>query len=316
MIMVDFVLYSYQCNPKHIDIDPAKTMLTEFEEQENELADRNMVRHQKLFQEFFDGKDEANHKRGDQVYFLHKGGYYVAKTMMSRGGIIMLRLQKDRMREFEHGFKMHMQMEQPSSMIIIDNRHEQQRVLIEHKKDVFATSTIARMMEANIDAWLTRKYRVGLRMPLVYKKDQFWTVVEEHRHSVKKLVFDFPYPNMARPMDKLAASLKKFGVDLKGKVRVIASSQPRDFLIIDPKEKNEDLDEIVSYLYEVGSPVDVYLVSGRRVKCFSKENPTVVRVPDKIANFRGETDASLFEDRFFETVVEKLNELKKINYGG
>ena len=57
--MVDFVLYSYQCNPKHIDIDPAKTMLTEFEEQENELADRNMVRHQELFQEFFDGKDEA-----------------------------------------------------------------------------------------------------------------------------------------------------------------------------------------------------------------------------------------------------------------
>ena len=151
-------------------------------------------------------------------------------------------------------------------------------------------------------------------MPLVYKKDQFWNVIEEFKNCVKKLIFNFPYPNMARPMDKLGASLKKFGVDLKGKVRIIATSQPRDFLVIDPKEKNEDLDEIVSYLYEVGSPVDIYLVNGKRVKCFSKENPTVIQVPDKIANFRGEDDGNLFQDSFWETVAEKLNELKRINY--
>lgn len=314
--MSDFILYSYQCHPEHSEIDPQKSLLTDFEVQENRRADENMARHQQLFQDFFDGADEPNRKHGDQVYFLHKGGYYAAKIMMNQGGIILLRLQKDRTHEYEMGFKMLKQKEQPSSMIIIDNRHEQQRVLIEYKKDVFAPSTIARMMESTIGGWLTRKYRVGLEMRLVYKKDQFWSVVQEFEHCIKKLVFDFPYPNMARPMDKLGASLKKFGVNLKGKVRVTTTSQPRDFLVIDPKDKNEDLDEIVSYLYEVGSPVNVYLVSGRRVKCFSKENPTVIQVNDKIANYRGETDTSLFKDGFFETVAEKLNELKKINYGG
>ena len=199
-------------------------------------------------------------------------------------------------------------------MIIIDNRFEQQRILIERSKDVFAPATIARMMEQTIGKWMTQKYRVGLRMPLVYKKDQFWSVMEEFGQFVKKLEFDFPYPNMARPMSKLGASLKAFGVALKGKVRVTTFSQKRDFLVIDPKERNEDLDEIVSYLYEVGSPVNIYLVNGKRVKCFSKENPTVIQVPDKIANFRGEDDGNLFEDAFFELVAEKLNELKKINY--
>lgn len=314
--MTDFVLYSYQCNPEHVEIDPSKTFLTEYDKQQNLEADKNMARHQELFQKFFEGEDELNRKHGDQVFFLHNGGYYPAKIMMNQGGIIMLRLQKDKTHEYEVGYKMMKQKEQPSSMIIIDNRHEQQRVLIEHKKDVFAPSTIARMMETTIGKWLTQKYRVGLRMPLVFKKDQFWSVVEEFKNCVKKLVFDFPYPNMSRPMDKLGASLKKFGVDLKGKVRIIASSQPRDFLVIDPKEKNEDLDEIVSYLYEVGSPVDVYLVSGKRVKCFSKENPTVVQVHDRIANYRGEEEGSLFKDGFFEAVAETLNDLKKINYGG
>ena len=313
--MVDFILYSYQCNPEHIEIDPKKSFLTEYEKRENIRAEENMARHQELFQAFFDGEDELNRKQGDQVYFQHNGGYYAAKMMMNQGGVIMLRLQKDRTHEYEKGFKLLKHTEQPSSMIIIDNRHEQQRVLIEHKKDVFAPSTIARMMETTIGKWMKRNYRVGLKMRLVYKKDHFWNVVNEFGYCIKKLVFDFPYPNMARPMNKLGASLKQFGVALKGKVRVTTSSQPRDFLVIDPKEKNEDLDEIVSYLYEVGSPVNVYLVSGQKVKCFSKENPTVVQVRDKIANFRGETEVPMFKDGFFESVAETLNELKKINYG-
>ena len=312
--MVDFILYSYQCNPEHIEIDPKKSFLTEYDIKENKRADENMARHQALFQAFFEGKDELNRKVGDQVFFQHNGGYYAAKIMMNQGGVIMLRLQKDRTHEFEKGFKLLKQTEQPSCMIIIDNRHEQQRILIERTKDVFAPSTIARMMEQTIGKWLTQNYRVGMKMRLVYKKDQFWSVMEEYSQRVKKLEFDFPYPNMARPMSKLGSSLKQFGVALKGKVRVTTTSQPRDFLVIDPKEKNEDLDEIVSYLYEVGSPVNIYLVSGRKVKCFSKENPTIIQVHDKIANYRGEEDANLFKDGFFETVAEKLNELKKINY--
>lgn len=313
--MADFVLYSYQCHPEHMEIDPQKSLLTEFEAQENQRADENMARHQELFQEFFDGQDEPNRKHGDQIFFQHNGGYCVAKIMLSQQGVIMLRLQKDRTREYEVAFKMLKQKEQPSAMIIIDNRFEQQRVLIEHKKDVFAPSTIAKMMETNIGEWLTKKYRVGMKMPLVYKKDQFWNVVDEYRNAIKMMVFDFPYPNMARPMDKLGASLKKFGVDMKGKVRLVTKAQPRDFLVIAPREENSDLDEIVSYLSEVGSPVKIYLVSGRHVKCYSKDNPIVVNVHDKIANYRGEAEGSLFDTQFFDTVCQQLNDLKKINYG-
>ena len=131
---------------------------------------------------------------------------------------------------------------------------------------------------------------------------------------MKKLIFNFPYPNMARPMDKLGASLKKFGVAMKGKVRLVITAQPRDFLVIAPREENSDLDEIVSYLFEVGSPVEIFMVNGEHVKCFSKETPTIVHVHDKIANYRGE-EGSLFASQFFDAVCEQLNFLKTINYG-
>ena len=314
--MSDFVLYSYQCNPIHVEIDPKEpsTFSTEYIEEENRRADENMARHQDLFQEFFDTEEDCTHKHNGNVYLLYRGNYYEAKILMSQGGIIMLRLQREKLHKYESNYKILTQKEQPSSMIIIDNRFEQQRIIIERKKDAFPPSIIAKMLESNIGAWMTKKYRVGLRVPLIYRKDQFWSVVEEYKNCIKKLVFDFPYPNMARPMDKLGKSLKQFGVDLKGKVRVTTCSQPGDFLIIDPKDKNADLDEIVSYLFEVGSPVDVYLVSGRRVKCFSKDNPIVVPVPEKIAEFRGQKEDNLFPDGFFERVAEMLNGLRGINF--
>ena len=117
--MVDFILYSYQCNPEHIEIDPKKTFLTDFDIQENQRADENMARHQALFQLFFEGKDELNRKVGDQVFFQHNGGYYAAKIMMNQGGVIMLRLQKDRTHEFEKGFKLLKQTEQLLLLIIM-----------------------------------------------------------------------------------------------------------------------------------------------------------------------------------------------------
>ena len=42
------------------------------------------------------------------------------------------------------------------------------------------------------------------------------------------------------------------------------------------------MDEIVSYLSDIGAPVNIYLVNGRRVKCFSNENPIVIDVKKSI----------------------------------
>lgn len=314
--MSDFILYSYQCNPIHVEVDPKTNMLPEFYEEENMKADANMARHQDYVQELFDtDEDIPNLKRGDTMYFLHRGNYYGGKIVMNQGNVIMLRLQKTRFHEYELDFQMVIQQEQPSSMIIIDNRHEQQRILIERNANTFAPKTIASILEKNIGSWLKQKYSIGFRVPLVFRKSEFWSVVQEHHNGIKKLIFDFPYPNMARPMDKLGASLKKFGVDVRGKVRLVTQAQKKDFLVIEPQDRNEDLDEIVSYLSEVGAPVDIYLVSGRKVKCYSKDNPIVIGINDKIAEFRGEKEKGLFPSNFLDYVTETLNGLKEINYG-
>jgi hypothetical protein len=233
---------------------------------------------------------------------------------MNRGGIIMLRLQKSKFKEYELDYKIVTLKEEPSSLIIIDNRFEQQRILIERNKNTFQPKTIAKLLEKNIGAQLAKE-RVGIKIPLVYRKELFWNIVEGHHWGIKKIIFDFPYPNMARPMDKLGASLKKFGVDIRGKVRVTATAQRNDILLVEPKEKNPDMDEIVSYLSDIGAPVNIYLINGRIVKCFSNENPIVIDVKKAIAEFRGNEDHNqLFNDRIYNAVTELLNSLKEINY--
>ena len=72
-----------------------------------------------------------NFKKDDNLFFLHNGNYYGGKIVMNRGGIIMLRLQKSKFKEYELDYKRVTLKEEPSSLIIIDNRFEQQRILIE-----------------------------------------------------------------------------------------------------------------------------------------------------------------------------------------
>lgn len=313
--MSDFILYSYQCHPIHIEVDAKHPSIDpEQDKQYNQQADEAMARHQELFNELFTTPDINNFKKGDNLFFLHKGNYYGGKIVLNKGGIIMLRLQKSKFKEYELDYKIVTLKEEPSSLIIIDNRHEQQRILIERNKNTFQPKTIATMLEKNIGAQLAKR-RVGIKIPLVFRKEQFWSVVNDYQRGIKKMILDFPYPNMARPMDKLGANLKKFGVDIRGKVRVTATAQRKDFLMIAPKEKNEELDEIISYLSEVGSPVEIFLVNGRKVKCFSNENPIVVDVKQGITEYRGvEEKDQLFNDRIYNAVVELLNSLKKINY--
>lgn len=313
--MADFILYSYQCHPLHIEVDAKKPSIDpELDKQYNQQADEAMARHQELVDLLFKEPEIVNFKNKDNLFFLHKGNYYGGKIVMNNNGVIMLRLQKSKFKDYELNYKIVTLKEEPSSLIIIDNRHEQQRILIENNRNTFKPKTIATILEKNLGNQL-KKYRVGIRVPLVYRKEDFWSVVDEYKAGIRQLIFDFPYPNMARPMEKLGASLKKFGVDLKGKVRVMATAQRKDFLVIEPKENNEDLDEIVSYLSEVGSPVDINLVSGRRVKCFSQDNPIVVNVKQEIADFRGDDEkGQLFNDRIYNGVTELLNTLKGINY--
>lgn len=313
--MADFILYSYQCHPIHIEVDAKRPSIDPvYDQQCNREADEAMAKHQELFDKLFSTPEIRNFKKDDNLFFFHQGNYYGGKIVMNRGGIIMLRLQKTKFKEYELDYKIVTLKEEPSSLIIIDNRFEQQRILIERNKNTFQPRTIATLLAKNIGAQL-EKERVGIKIPLVYRKELFWDIVKEHAWEIKKIIFDFPYPNMARPMDKLGASLKKFGVDIRGKVRVEGTAQRNDILLIEPKEKNEDLDEVISYLSDIGAPVNIHLISGQKIKCFSKDNPIVIDIKQSIADFRGNEDQDqLFNDRIYNSVTEILNRLKEINY--
>ena len=125
-----------------------------------------MARHQELFDELFSAQDINNFKKGDNLFFLHKDNYYGGKIVMNKDGIIMLRLQKSKFKEYEINYKIVTLKEEPSSLVIIDNRFEQQRILIERNKNTFQPKTIATILEKNIGAQL-KKNRVGIKVKLL-----------------------------------------------------------------------------------------------------------------------------------------------------
>lgn len=54
MSMADFILYSYQCHPIHIEVDAKRPSIDpDYDEQCNREADEAMARHQDLINDLF-----------------------------------------------------------------------------------------------------------------------------------------------------------------------------------------------------------------------------------------------------------------------
>ena len=95
MFMADFILYSYQCHPIHIEVDAKRPSIDpDYDTKCNQEADEAMAKHQELVNELFTTSEIRNFKKDDNLFFLYKGNYYGGKIVMNRDGIIMLRLQK------------------------------------------------------------------------------------------------------------------------------------------------------------------------------------------------------------------------------
>jgi hypothetical protein len=78
--MSDFILYSYQCHPIHIEVNAKKPSIDPvYDQQCNREADEAMAKHQELFEKLFNTPEIHNFKKDDNLFFLHKGNYYGGK---------------------------------------------------------------------------------------------------------------------------------------------------------------------------------------------------------------------------------------------
>ena len=291
--MSTFVVYTYLFAPKVNDLEQYSELFPE-----NDVSpDSIMAKKQETFQSLFDDDSTFTFTVGDET-FNHQ-------ILLNSGGIIMLKIANNKKIRHEENFVVKNIDDQPSSIVIIDNRKECQSIAIQDKRSSFSsTDQVAGIMKKSFNSVLWRNLLVvDIRRRLEAKS--FWQLVGHYPKGIKAVRFGISYPNLPRVSDNVRDLFndmaKEFGANSKYEIDAIEGQSLR------LNESNEYLRDLVHASSDSGHDIMIQPIgSGKRWISSGTNSRVVVEVSDRLLD---PADGELFDDRF-ERIAQIMNRFK------
>ena len=291
--MSTFVLYTYQFAPKVNDLEQYSELFPD----KDISPEIIMARKQIVFQSLFDDNSTFTFTVGDET-FNHQ-------ILLNSGGIIMLKIANNKKILHEENFVVKRIDDQPSSIVIIDNRKDCQTIAIQDKRSSFSsTDHISGIMKKSFNSVLRRDLLVvDIRRRLEEKS--FWRLLNHYPEGIKAVRFGISYPNLPRVSDSVRDLFndmaKEFGANSKYEIDAIEGQS------LNLSESNEYLQGLVHASSESGHDIMVQPVgSGKRWISTGLNSKMVIDVSD---NLFEPAEGKLFDDRF-ERIAQLMNRFK------
>lgn len=230
--MADFTVYTYQCCPirntvtinedgKLIQIVDPNVLFPEEDKKEDDRSLENMERHQEIIDKILtDDRDKLfmSSKKGQKgavepcLAFCYQNKTYPFKVLIPapekvNENVYLLRVAKLTKKNREHNFMRDSWIDEPSALVIIDNRRDMQRIMVEHTSAWSDTDTVRNIIQTAFCKVL-KHYRLIIRIEPVWKKEEFWNLATLYAGRIRTIEFDLGWPNMARVGDKFLSPLK------------------------------------------------------------------------------------------------------------
>ncbi len=322
--MADFTVYGYQCCPVPV---PA-TDVTEHEEfhklsmEAKANADANMKIHQQIIDDIltkdaadlFKSQKEGIHGKLENclAFRWNNKSYPFIILLPEEGkisdGIYVLRIAKLGKKIREENWLKIIDRHEPSAVVIIDNRFDQQRILIEHKSEWGSTDAVRNVLRGALDKILRDKYHLTIRIEPVWQKSDFWVVLRKYEGKIQDVEFDVGYPNMGRTGNKLLQGIKdeckvmyasptmKFSVPKEARKRKRKKKgehqEPASSLNLDPDYQDGLMGELWENSRQNGRITKMTLTDKRII--------TIGRKPKNIVSKMSEEERKVYEENHTE----------------
>lgn len=289
--MSTFAVFMYRFEPIQVQPDLFNTW--------TETPDERMANKKEYFARFFKEK---------KVELKYRNKVYKINIFFNEGDIIALQIANLHRRGIEKDFVKGQVDDQPSLVILIDNRKDMQRILIQKRQTAFDdVTTVYHILAQSLEAFMSQ---FGLRIIIARSTEssEFWTLVDEikSRRGISSIRFNVSYPNLPDIQHKAAAGLSNLAKAIHAtNTNVTLNAENDGVLDIDPS--NEDIQEMAEASACCGSPIKIREKGTSRYR----ETGTIkknIEWPD--------FDLEIFSRNLFnnglERVSEFLNQLKRI----
>lgn len=367
--MTEFTLYSYQCCPIRPNIPKdrnSEMFVKDLEEKDKQVQD-NMTHHQDIIdriltidlERHFESQKPSLKSKGAydkcKAFYYNKKRYYFKVLLPQKdslgNSIYMIRIANPRHAPREMDFVRMLQPDEPSALVIIDNRKDQQRILVERTRAWKDTDSVRNILQSCIGEVLRKNYRLGFRIEPVWQKNTFENIVRTYGDRIRMVEFYVGYPNMGRTGDTFLNPLKEslrntyasatvrytvprpadLGVKPKRRKKGEPLMEPRKVLSLEPDELDPVISEVAEHCRTTGLPTKIGLTEGHQInlqrvpeaqlKRMTPEQRKMYETVNEVystytAHMNDKVSQFDGQDDLFgginEIVVQKLNELKDV----
>lgn len=280
--MSTFVVFTYQFSPIIDDapslfkdeVDPAQSM-----EQKNQLFESVIT--------------------NDNLVISYRNSQFKRRIVLNQEGICLFRLANHKYIRVEEDFQSNKIDNHPSILVIVDNRDDKQRILIEERTGAFYDEEYVARILQNSFGNVLRKHKLYISIKKEYQSVEFWDLVSTYDKGIEKIRFAFPYPNLSRIKDSLKNLISDINSTTNSKdTKVELNAAPGESLQLD--HNNENLTGLV----------EASAGSGQGIIIKAKG----IRHQQVIGNSRKTVTIDEIEGQFPEMAMAKvIEELNKIN---
>lgn len=291
--MSSFTVYTYQFAPILDSISQYSSLFPE-----NDVTVESVMKDkQQTFHSLFADDSSFTFTVGDETY-NHQ-------ILLNSGGIIVLRIANNKKIRHEENFIVKDIEDQPSCIVLIDNRHDCQSIAIQEKRTAFSsTDQVARIMKKAFNAVLWRRFLVVDILRRLEEKT-FWNLVKRYPDGIKAVRFGISYPNLPRVSDNVRDLFndlsREFGANSKYEIDAI------DGHVLNLDDESEYLKGLVSASCGSGQGIKI-LPAGSKARWvpIGADSHVAVDIPEILF---APAEGRLFDDRF-ERIAMIMNRFK------
>lgn len=302
--MAKFQIYTYMFHP-------VMEMQGDMSQEEFESIDVNkkIEQKQELLGKILDKYADSGEQ---QEQFEFNGEVYSQRTYLHRDGIYVLRIANNKKTRVEQNFSVMELDNHPSSLAIIDNRHDRQIIAIE-RRNAFSEKTskdspcLADIIQTTFRKKLAA-HRLSVDVKGKYHTAEFWQVVDGSMtlKGIDYVDFPFPYPNLPEISDMVGPYFTDWGrrtnseptLHLKGQNGESVKLSKDDLYIL----------QAIRACAASGRPI-LIKPKGSHLRKIGLDSPVIEEVADVALKELDKRD--LLESKY-QIIVEFLNTIKLV----
>ncbi len=294
--MATFVIYTYQFAPV---MHPFEGM--EYSDEEKVCIKESLEKKQDILGSYLDNNSDLDFSHGEE--------HYNHKWLASQDNIYVFRIANNKNTTLETNFEEQEVKNNPSCVVIVDNRHNRQVIAIQRTAKAWAkTGDVAIILQETFNRLLRPKYRIQLSVDAKYHTHEFWEVVSTFHKGIKRVTFTFPYPNLPQISDLVGDFYRQVALETDSEPSTTLTALP-DQTTVRLDRNSILLDNMIKACAASGKPIKITPFGNKEIS-LGEEGLVEEKMSDVALKNLGDKQ-DLFKAKW-EIIIEFLNNIKMV----